>query len=390
MAAGAPVADTPTMEFEKVFDVTLDVPDPIHFCTDKNYHLINALNSRYAGRCFKGALITRVVRILKSSACYIVSSNGSGEGSVDVQFLATVKVFARWDILTGVVVRHVSHLIAGHYSIPLNESGFRNEADVAQAFVVLHPTRGAETLAVGQRIPVRITNADHPARQAAVAYGVLLTCERAAPTYRVRGSLDPAMATELLPILDRIEAELVLRAKLIPKRTMEYAFFESLLYSYSSNKTVKASAKATKAKAAKGETESGMSHQVSAWADGPDWIGPAPLCAVEAPASPICVTDIVKRALTAPVPVSGYWSRALCLHRSSPLAAFTPKDKNPDLANTAIEEPPRVVFALMLKNILDFLVATRELATTYETPELDESYTGLWNSMRMAQVPVPN
>lgn len=364
-------------ETEKVFDATIDIANPIGFCTDKERHLMNELHNQFVDRCYKGALVLRIVRVIKSGACCICTSNGSGEGSVDVQFLAAVRVFSRWDILTGVTVRHVSHLIAGHYTPP---------GGSAQAFVVLRPTRGADTLSEGQQIAVRITNAEHPARQAAVAYGVLLTCDRAAPVYRVRGALEPAAAADLLPMVDQIATELALREDVARTHGAALLFFETLLYSYAAPAGASAAASAA-----------ALSHRVAAWEGGPEWVGPVPLCGPDDAAfTMLSIVDLVRRAAAGTaVPVAGLWSRPLCLHRSSPLAAFAPRAVNAarsearSEAPESVDEPPRVMFALMLKNILDFLMATREMATGYVRPDSDPKYAGLWSAMRMAQLPLP-
>ena len=355
------------LEIEKTFDATIDVPNPIQFSIDSQRNLLSELHNLFSGRCYKGALITRIVRIDSASACHIVATNGSGEGYVDVQFTAAVKVFSKWDILSGVVIRHISHLVAGHYA----PAG----GNTAQAFVVLHPTPGVATLTVGQQIPVRVTKSEHPARRPAVVYAALLTCDRTAPVYRVRGALDAAAGAELAPMLARIEAELQLRAELAAERSANLSAAEALLYAYKSG----------------AHSAVALSDSVAAWADGPSWAGPPQLRALDPAASAVSVLDLARRAATsaAPVPVSGLWSRDLCIYRSSPLAAHI-ADRSQALPadwGAPLDEPPRVVFALMLKNVLDFLVATREIATGYDAPGVSENYAGLWGAMRLAQRP---
>jgi hypothetical protein len=105
----------------------------------------------------------------------------------------------------------------------------------------------------------------------------------------------------------------------------------------------------------------------------------------------VSILDLVRRAATSAgaIPVSGLWSRDLCIYRSSPLAAHIADRTQAPPADwgAPLDEPPRVAFALMLKNILDFLVATREMATSYDAPGLSENYAGLWGAMRLAQRP---
>ena len=354
-----------SLEFEKTFDATVDVPNPVQFCIDSQRNLLSELHNQFSGRCYKGALISRIIRIDHASACHIVATNGSGEGYIEVQFTASVKVFSKWDILTGVTIRHISHLVAGHYA-PAGGS-------VAQAFVVLHPTPGVATLTVGQQIPVRITKSEHPARRPAVVYAALLTCDRAAPVYRVRGALDAAAGAELAPMLARVEGELALRAELERERAAQLGAAEALLYAYRGGAPA-------------------LSETIDAWAGGPSWKGPAQLRALDPAVNAVSVLDLVRRAAQGgapPISVSGLWSRDLSIYRSSPLAGHI-ADKTqapPSDWGAALDEPPRVVFALMLKNILDFLVATREIATSYDAPGTSENYAGLWGAMRLAQRP---
>lgn len=391
-AVAAIHATTASLETEKLFDATIDVANPIGFCADKNAHLLSELHSKFVDRCYKGALVLRILKVVRAGACCICNSNGSGEATVDVQFLAAVRVFARWDILTGVTVRHVSHLIGGHYEP--KEGGPAAATTTAQAFVVLQPTRGADALAIGQRIAVRVLKAEHPPRQAAVAYGVLLTCERAAPVFRVRGSLDPAAAADLMGLADRVADELALRAEVARARPAELAFFEGLLYAYGAPAGARGAA-AAGAGAGAGACAGAatLSHRVAAWEGGPEWVGPAPLMALEEGLVAHSLVELVRKAAVAPVSVAGQWSRPLCLHRSSPLVAFAPRVSRAAAtasatvaAADAVDEPPRVVFAMMLKNILDFLVATRELALEYDDVH-HPKYAGLWGMMRMAQIP---
>jgi hypothetical protein len=50
-----------------------------------------------------------------------------------------------------------------------------------------------------------------------------------------------------------------------------------------------------------------------------------------------------------------------------------------------IDGNPRIVFAEMLKNILDFLVATREMVAMYNSKELIDKHINVWTVMRAAQ-----
>jgi DNA-directed RNA polymerase subunit E'/Rpb7 len=354
------------MFLEKIFDVTVDVKNPINFCADKERHLLAELRNTYLGHCFKGAYIIRIKGILNSSACRIISTNASGEGYVDVQFLAEVAVFSRWDILVGVRVVNHQQMIVGTYeaqSVPDQDPHAKN----ARAVVSLLASRTVETLAEGQTVPVRVVMAQHqPLKPQAAVVGVLLTCDKIAPVYRLRGKLDQAAKIELGPVLEVIEAELRAREAIIATRKADMWFFELLLYAYRS-----------------AETGPGRVDQEIPAGDTP-WVGPPGLLPVEDGATPQNVLEIVRRVIHGEaVQVNGYWSRSLALYRSSPLVAMA--EEPPAEWQLAIDGAPRAVFAEFLKNILDFLTAVRELAEFYNTRELIDRHRNVWAVMRSEQ-----
>jgi hypothetical protein len=377
------------MLFEKVIDATVNVRNVINFCSDLDRHLMTELRDIYEGRCFKGAFVARVKRVLQSSACRVSSTSSSGEGHVDVQFLAEVAVFSRWDILVGIRVVSHQQLVVGDYEAPARLPGPRGpgplgedpgararagvgvpaEARGARAVVTFLPSKAVETLAVGQRVSARVVLAQHPPLQAQVAViGTLLVCDKAAPVYRLQGELGPSARTELLPLLEAAELELGARAALARGRRADLWFFELLLCAYRPS----------------GAAPDGGSQEIPAGA-GLVWSGPAALLPAEEGVDLQNVLDLVRRAVRGPaVPIAGYWSRPLALYRSSPLAALAAEP--PPGWQAAVDGTPRAVFVEFLKNILDFLVATREMAALYDTPELIEGHRNLWAAMRSEQL----
>jgi len=367
------------MLLEKVIEATVDVRNPIDFCADKNRHLMAELQNTYVGRCYKGAFVVRIKGIIQASSCRLSTTSVTGEGSVDVQFLAEVVVFSRWDILVGVEIVSAQQILVGKYKAPSEqprqlrsaEGGADADPDgpSAKAVVTILASKAVETLAVGQKIAVRVVLAKHePMQPQASVVGTLLVCDQAAPVYRLRGALDPSARAELEPLLRAIEAELEARAALVETRRADVWFFELLLYAYRPAKGAKTADQA-----------------IDAWPGGPAWEGPgAPLAAGAETRS---VLDIVRRVVGgATVPVAGIWSRPLALYRSSPLAAVAPADAPADWAPPD-DGNPRAVFAEFLKNILDFLAAVREMAELYNTRELIDGHRNLWTVMSSAQKP---
>jgi hypothetical protein len=360
------------MQYEKVISGTVDVANPINFCADKGRHLLADLQNKYAGRCFKGAFILAVKEVLDSGACHVVRTNGSGEAYIDVRFLAAVAVFGRWDILAGVeIVSHQQMVVGVYEGAPGQPRPGR-----PRAVVTLFASKDVVALAVGQKIPVRVVLAQHaPMQPQASVVGALLVCDQAAPAYRLRGALDPAARAELAPMLAAVELELAARAALVETQKADLWFFEILLHAYRETPRDAAGAGATAA--------------VAAWEGGPVWHGPRSAQEVEAGAETTSALDVVRRAVGGEaVPVAGVWSRSLALHRSSPLVAVVRgEEAAAPAAWTVVDGAPRAVFAEILKNILDFLVATRELVLVYNSRELIDRHLNLWSVMRAAQRP---
>ena len=98
---------------EKVFETAIDVPNPINFCTLTDNHVMMALNRLHVGKCFKGAFVVGIKKVLKRSKCRISQTSGSAEGSIDVMFLADVVVYGMWDILVGVHIVNNTLMLVG-------------------------------------------------------------------------------------------------------------------------------------------------------------------------------------------------------------------------------------------------------------------------------------
>jgi hypothetical protein len=360
----------------KEFETTLNVVNPINFCTNKSGNVLTMLQNAYVGRCYMGAFIQSIVSVEKVSACKMVKTNGSGDAYVDVSFRATIAVFSTWDILVGVRVVSRGQMVHGVYEAPA--AGASPAASVyeapaasakapaaseapARAAVTLLAAKGADTVAIGQLVAVRVIMASHePMQPQASVVATLLTCDTIAPVYKLRGALEPAAAADLRPLLERIHEELRRR-----EAGPSAAFFEGLLLAHRRRDGTAAASEAT------------------VLVEGaPAWRGPAPL--VETPDTQN-VLDIVGRALEQSVPVTGVWSRPLSLHRSSPLAACVKEGPLPPGWGAPVSANAQAVFAGFLRNILDFLVATRELATVYGTPELIAQHHNIWAAMRAEQ-----
>jgi DNA-binding protein len=323
------------MNIERVFEVTLNVSNPINFCINKKQNIFTELNNLYVDTCFMGSFILEIIDILQSSSCRIVNTNASATATIDVKFLARVFILSSWDILVGVKIEKNQSLIVGEYK--------KNNLIVD---VSLKPTNiQSNSLNVGQLVPVRIIKAKHKPRENRIAAAaVLLTCDRKAVVYKVRGQIQKSSLPEIEILLNSIEEELNYRKDI---KINIILFFESLLFSY---------------KVMPKDTET-IQFRSSVWT-GPKCEG-----------NKINILDTLNMDLT------GYWIRPLNICRSSPILIRL-QDRPTDYVLTA----PHLMIIDIAKNILTFLIAIRELTEVYPD-ELNNSSSNsnIWNIMRQSQ-----
>ena len=348
------------MQCEKTINGTIDVDNIINYASNADAYIRDAIGEKYVGRCFKGVYIVGIKQIVAASSCKICQSNNFGDGYVDVVFTANAVVFARWDIITGVRVVSQQKMVICEYE--------SKETGVRAVVVVLSAHAG--TLAVGQIISVRIRNVTHNPMQDQVSIeGMVLTCDPGAIVYRMSGVLGQSAVSELTPLYNALSTELELREKLISKNRGQLWFFEKMLYSY-------------KGTAAQGVDSSDQT--VSTWSGGPAWQGPGILKSDGAQQKNIL--EIVHRVIGGEeVPVDGLWSRSLGLYRSSPLVSVAEEGKAPPEWNSPFDNKPRIVFAQYMKNIYDYLVATREMVNVYPTTTEIDEHQNVWSVMVSAQ-----
>lgn len=377
----------------KVFTKQVEIVTPIAYAYDPDVYLLDLLRGLFEHRCFGGAYITRIARVLRRSDCVLVKSNSSARGVVSVQFEAEVAVHNMWDILVGATVVGVRGMVHCLHVDP--ETGARTVATVIGR-------NAAEVLKIDDLVPLRALRAAHtPMQPEASIAAVILTAEGAAPTYRLRGELGgEADRNALRPAYEAVVYELNLRARDLPGKSKNYAWFESLLHHY------------------RGSGRALAGHErVAAWPDGPVWEGPqspagAPVIA--AGGSVLSAVEIVHRVLAGEsVDVTGVWSRPLEVARSSPLVAREPlgaaavaaaaSSDTAAAADTAVaadtaaedaadaEAPfdsPRIVFAGFLHSIHSFLRAVRQLTEVYSDAARLNAHLLLWAYMRSQQAAV--
>lgn len=326
------------MIFEKIFEVTIIVTNPINFCINKKYNILTELDLLYLNKCYMGVFIIKILDILQMSTCKIISSNSSGNGIIDVKFSAEVYVLNKWDILVGIEIEKNQSLIIGNYK--------RNDIS---AIVTFKPTYiQANDLQTKQLVPVRIVQAIHsPKHEHIVAAGVLLTCDRNAITYKVRGEIAKSSINEIQYIFNAIKKELEMRMILMKEKEKDILFFESLLYSY----------KKYPNKFNKIEINNELNYH--GFID-KEYVN---------------IFSLLDKDLT------GSWSRPLKLSKSAPCIEFLEEKTENHILSS-----PELMILDISKNILTYLIAIREFTEIYNTPELITKHENIWNLMRQAQV----
>lgn len=372
----------------KLFSTSIDVKDPVEFCTNIDRHTLMEIRNRFKGTCYKGAYIVEVTRIVRISSCKICTTNLEGDGVVDVLFEGLVASLGRWDLVAGLRVRNKNLLY-------ICDRGDLGEARNVKIIATLIPTvstasiigndgapDGAvakskadalQVLKIGQKITMRVSDVrcNYMSKYITVV-GSLFTCDTTSPAFRVEGDLTAADAARLAPVVDAIRAELVERNAALdspsgPQRGASRDmiwFIERICYSYAN-------------------TASDSVGDVIMSKNGPAWAGPARLIDAADSAEIVNMLDLVAGA---PFDMSGIWCRDLSIYRSSPLVAKYVGDSPP--WEQVLVESPTVVAQIMLMQMLNYLTAVREMTTIYA--ESKEENGNIWEVMRHAQLPLPS
>ena len=352
---------------KKKIVTSLNVRNPINFCTNKQKHVYNELEKLYVKKCYAGCFIISIQSIDEISDCVISKTNTSGEGVVNVKFIVEAIVFAYNDILVGVQIVHNQSMILGLYQL-----------NSIKAIVSIPPTtrhlystaltKSIESLSLGQKVPIRVIDANHqPKKEEATIFGTLLVCDKDAPIYKLNGILNSSAKSDLLPLLDAIREELQSRSSIDINKLK---FFEKNLYSYNISST----------------------HEITIKSEQfPNWNGPEANLINKSDAHIINLLDFITKSISnkTGTSVTGFWSHSLSIYRSSPMILFTTEESNLDssIVNNIIEENNIVsVFIRFLKNMLDFLMAIRQMTEIYNDEQEIKAHENIWTAMKIVQI----
>ena len=332
---------------------SLNIRNVMNFMANKKKHVYNELEKIFVSKCYAGGFIISIVEINEISDCNIVKTNNSGEGIINVKFTVEIIVFPHNGIIVGAEIIHNQSMILAIYKY-----------NTIKAIVSIPPstrhltstalTKSIESLAIGQKIPLRIIDANHqPMKEEATIFGTLLVCDKVATIYKLNGTLNASIKVDLIPYLDAIKGELEIRKTMFSDKNIN--FFEKHLYSYLN--------------------ESNISNSINS-KNYPEWVGPS---MIES-SNLINLLDFIDKENNS---VTGYWSQSLNIYRSSPLIQFTMVEPTSSFIE---EESIGSVFIQFLKNMLDFLMAIRQMAELYNSPEMIKAHENIWGAMKAVQL----
>ena len=335
--------------FERRIETTLEV-DPVGFATDGDKHAAAMLYSLFVGRCHGGVFVEKVTRVLGRGPVVLDPEGRPGGGSVDVAFAAEVRPFPAWDVLAGVRVTFAGDLVGGAYADPPRADG----GVAARATVVFVRTPLTAGLRVGQLVPARVTASECVARaEGATVYAVPLTCDQAAPVFRLEGRLggarDAALLAPLLAAADAAAAALAAAAAAAPPGRA--AFFAALL----------APARAPFA------PEKGAGGGAA-----------------------VDLVDLARRVVERgeAVDVSGLWARPLAVPRDTPFAVRLPLGAPlPPGWGAPAEGLPVAALGDLLSTVGVFRGAVAELAALFADEGAFAANADLWAAMEAARRP---
>lgn len=329
------------MIFERIFEATLYVNNPISFCVNKLNNVTIEIENNYVNKCYQGSYIIKLNEILQTSSCRISNVSLTNNGVIDVKFSAMICVINKWDIIVGARIIENKSIIVGVYKDNGMEVG-----------ITIKPTTIlSSSILLGQILPVRTIKALHKTKTNQIAMaGIVLTCDVKADVYKVTGELNKSYLPEINVILDSIKIELKNRMDLLKTQKDKVLYFEKLLYSYKQSST-ELSTSVIVDKLTYTSFNTGITEDI------------------------VNIFEMINKNMI------GYWHRPLTICRSSPVVVYTTIKPT-----QYVRSLPHIIIIDFAKHILSFLIAVRELVETYNTPELIASHENIWNIMRSKQV----
>jgi DNA-directed RNA polymerase subunit E'/Rpb7 len=353
----------------KNFVVSILIVDPMssNLSTNKENYILTILNEKYVGKCYNGAFIVKIDKIIDISSCAIIITNLECNGNINVQFVAKVRIFYPGEFISGVHIKKTQLSILGDYTEETDDGTIKTYIMIPMG-VRFEPSplkHSILSIKENQRIPMRIIDVHHKCANSNPAIGAtLLVCDQKYYKYVITTPLSKNIDILILPLMERIETEMQLRNSITdPDIQQNILFFESLLYSYQIDSK---SAKKINISSEKFPSWSGLEQITNA-------------------SGQINVLDFVYSIIEGKNNVIGTWSRPLFIARSSPLAIY--EENKIDISDeiTLEEGNPDTVFIRYLKDILDYLTIIRKMSEYYTDKAMIMAHKNIWDAMREVQ-----
>jgi len=354
----------------KNFIISILISDPMNpnLSTNKEAYILNILNEKYVEKCYNGAYIISIDKIVNISSCEIVITNLSCNGNINVNFIANVRIFYPGEFIFNVHIKKTQVAILGEY-IETTDNG-----SVIKTYIMIpHGVKyepsplkhSILSIKENQRIPMRVIDVYHKCANPNPAIGAtLLVCDKKYYKYIVTTPLSKNAHIFLLPLLQKIEIEMDLRNAITDNDIKNnILFFESLLYSY-------------KIDDYKNTIKTIDSEYFS------KWFG---LDQVQNDTKQINFLDFVYNCLNGEKNIIGTWSRPLFICKSSPLAIYEENVTEINDEITLEEGNSDSVFIRYLKDILDYLVIIRKMSEYYTDKSMIMAHKNIWDAMREVQ-----
>lgn len=356
----------------KKYIVSIFISDPLNpnLSINPENYILNILAEEYVGKCYNGAYILKIEKIMEISDCEIITTNLLGTGNINVKFIAAVKQFYPGDFLFNVHIQKTQPSILGRYT-ETTEDGEISAYIMIPYGIQFEPAplkQSIMSIREYQRIPMRIIDVYHKCKNPIPAIGAtLLVCEKKYNKYII--STNITKATVFRPLLERIKEEMDLRLNLSEEVKKNVLFFESLLYSYKTTKMT----------------------DITIESDHfPAWQGLQEIEHAESNGNIINILDFLENFNN--TNIIGIWSRPLYIYKSSPVAIFKQLSLE-QISELGREDPtlleegcPETVFIRFLKDILSYLTIIRQMGEYYIDHATVMANKNIWDAMKDVQL----
>ena len=322
------------MKLSRKYEINIPISNPIDFGGNIESNILNYLDVNYVGKCFHGALITGIIKILQRSDININLFNLTSSASMDVAFLAEVLIVSRGDLFVVEVQSMALHFTGSHI----------NDNPKLSVSIIINKILSS-LLVTGMFVPVEVEFVRHTPMSDILGISGILAPAKEFVIYNVKGRYTLQETHKYFIMM--IKEQLKVRNELPPK-LIEY--FELLMYSYKITNT--------------GSNGTTIFDQMYT--------------------SPSIYNDLLKSLIPLDFnerEISGVFSKPLYSYKSSPFIK-----EYPDLNIALKDEYNRGTLDIsandfiseMMRIILNNLRIINELATSYDTQEKIKSAAILW------------